>query len=104
AWKRNLDPATNSPAAHLLYRNPSAPTPAPPVTCGRFDFRIRCPCCQCPCSDRTRRPPRAEDSSQIIELTGIGGGVEDEDESLTAGVLREAQEEIGCGVRLAPLS
>jgi 8-oxo-dGTP pyrophosphatase MutT (NUDIX family) len=46
------------------------------------------------------RPPRAEGSRQIIELTGIGGGVEDEDESLMAGVLREAQEEIGCGVRL----
>ena len=48
------------------------------------------------------RPPRAEGSRQIIELTGIGGGVEDEDESLVAGVLREAQEEIGCGVRLLP--
>jgi 8-oxo-dGTP pyrophosphatase MutT (NUDIX family) len=46
------------------------------------------------------RPPRAEGSRQIIELTGIGGGLEDEDESLTVGVLREAQEEIGCGVRL----
>jgi len=48
------------------------------------------------------RPPRAEGACQVIELTGIGGGVEDEDESLTAGVLREAQEEIGCGVRLLP--
>jgi len=48
------------------------------------------------------RPPRAEGSRQIIELTGIGGGIEDEDESLVAGVLREAQEEIGCGVRLLP--
>lgn len=48
------------------------------------------------------RPPRAEGSRQIIELTGIGGGMEDEDESLVAGVLREAQEEIGCGVRLLP--
>jgi len=48
------------------------------------------------------RPPRAEGPRQIIELTGIGGGIEDEDESLTAGVLREAQEEIGCGVRLLP--
>ena len=48
------------------------------------------------------RPPRAEGSRQIIELTGIGGGIEDEDESLMAGVLREAQEEIGCGVRLLP--
>jgi 8-oxo-dGTP pyrophosphatase MutT (NUDIX family) len=48
------------------------------------------------------RPPRAEGPRQIIELTGIGGGVEDEDESLAAGVLREAQEEIGCGARLLP--
>lgn len=48
------------------------------------------------------RPPRVEGSRQIIELTGIGGGVEDEDASLTAGVLREAQEEMGCGVRLIP--
>ncbi|MBC8263741.1 MAG: hypothetical protein H8E47_06425 [Anaerolineales bacterium] len=48
------------------------------------------------------RPPRTEGSRQIIELTGIGGGVEDEDESLVAGVLREAQEEIGCGVQLLP--
>ncbi|MFQ5812895.1 MAG: NUDIX hydrolase [Anaerolineae bacterium] len=48
------------------------------------------------------RPPRAEGPRQIIELTGIGGGVEAEDESLTAGVLREAQEEMGCGVRLLP--
>ncbi|MFQ5593002.1 MAG: NUDIX domain-containing protein [Anaerolineae bacterium] len=48
------------------------------------------------------RPPHAEGSRQIIELTGIGGGVEDEDESVTAGVLREAHEEMGCGVRLLP--
>ena len=48
------------------------------------------------------RPPRAEGSRQIVELTGIGGGVEEEDESLAAGVLREAQEEMGCGVRLLP--
>jgi 8-oxo-dGTP pyrophosphatase MutT (NUDIX family) len=48
------------------------------------------------------RPPRAEGSRQIVELTGIGGGLEDEDQSLMAGVLREAQEEIGCDVRLLP--
>ena len=46
------------------------------------------------------RPPHAEGRRQIIELTGIGGGMEEEDESLTAGVLREAQEEMGCGVQL----
>lgn len=48
------------------------------------------------------RPPRAEGSRQIIELTGIGGALEDEDASLTDGALREAQEEIGCGVRVLP--
>lgn len=48
------------------------------------------------------RPPRAEGPRQVIELTGIGGGLEDEDESLTAGVLREAWEEMSCGVRLVP--
>lgn len=48
------------------------------------------------------RPPRTEGSQQVMELTGIGGGMEEEDESLTAGVLRETREEIGCGVRLLP--
>ena len=48
------------------------------------------------------RPPQTEGPRQIIELTGIGGGMEDEDESPTACVLREVQEEIGCGVRLLP--
>jgi len=48
------------------------------------------------------RPPRIEGSQQVMELTGIGGGMEEEDESLTAGVLRETREEIGCGVRLLP--
>lgn len=48
------------------------------------------------------RPPRVEGSRQIVELTGIGGGMEEEDESPTAGVLREVQEEIGCDVRLLP--
>lgn len=48
------------------------------------------------------RPPQLEGSHQIVELTGIGGGMEESDASPTAGVLREAQEEMGCGVRLAP--
>ena len=48
------------------------------------------------------RPPRAEGPRQVIELTGIGGALEDEDESLTEGVLREAWEEMGCSVRLLP--
>lgn len=46
------------------------------------------------------RPPRVEGQRSVLELTGIGGGMEPEDPSLSAGVLREAQEEIGCSVRL----
>ena len=46
------------------------------------------------------RPPRVEDGYQVIELTGIGGGVEDEDITYWTGVIREAEEEIGCGVSL----
>lgn len=48
------------------------------------------------------RPPRLERSRHVLELTGIGGGIEEADTSLTAGVLREAQEEIGCNVCLLP--
>jgi 8-oxo-dGTP pyrophosphatase MutT (NUDIX family) len=47
------------------------------------------------------RPPREEGKRPVLELTGIGGGLE-EGESLTTGVMREAQEEIGCDVRLLP--
>ena len=46
------------------------------------------------------RPVRCGARHQILELTGIGGGMEDDDKSLSAGALREAQEEIGCEVRL----
>jgi len=46
------------------------------------------------------RPPRLEGQRPILELTGIGGGMEPEDVSLRAGVLREVQEEIGCAVHL----
>jgi 8-oxo-dGTP pyrophosphatase MutT (NUDIX family) len=46
------------------------------------------------------RPIQHVESRQILELTGIGGGLEDEDKSLSAGAIREAQEEIGCGVGL----
>jgi 8-oxo-dGTP pyrophosphatase MutT (NUDIX family) len=38
----------------------------------------------------------------ILELTGIGGSMEEEDGSLSDGALREAWEEIGCRVRLLP--
>lgn len=48
------------------------------------------------------RPPQMEGARQVVELTGIGGGMEDEDESPTASVLREVEEEIGCDVRLLP--
>ena len=37
---------------------------------------------------------------QVLEVTGIGGALEPDDFSLTAGVLREAREEIGVRVRL----
>jgi 8-oxo-dGTP pyrophosphatase MutT (NUDIX family) len=48
------------------------------------------------------RPARPEGSRLILELTGIGGAMEEEDGSLTAGALREAWEEMGCSVRLLP--
>ncbi len=41
------------------------------------------------------RPEKKESEKSIIELTGIGGGVEKEDENYSAGVRREAEEEIG---------
>jgi len=44
------------------------------------------------------RAPQTEGTRTILELTGIGGGVEPEDECVTAGVLREVQEEIACAV------
>ncbi len=50
------------------------------------------------------RPARPEGSRLILELTGIGGALEKEDESLTTGALREAWEEMGCSVRLLPCS
>jgi len=48
------------------------------------------------------RAPGAKGARQIIELTGIGGALEDEDDSLTSGALREAWEETGCRVRVLP--
>jgi 8-oxo-dGTP pyrophosphatase MutT (NUDIX family) len=50
------------------------------------------------------RPAREEEGRLILELTGIGGGLESYDQSLAAGVLREAQEEMGCSVHLIPCS
>ncbi|MFN2171327.1 MAG: CHAD domain-containing protein [Candidatus Promineifilaceae bacterium] len=48
------------------------------------------------------RPVRENDGQQILELTGIGGGLEAYDQSYTAGAVREALEEIGCEVNLFP--
>jgi len=48
------------------------------------------------------RAARQAESGQILELTGIGGGLEDEDHSLSSGAIREAREEIGCRVNLIP--
>ena len=48
------------------------------------------------------RPVQEVEGRQILELTGIGGCLENKDNSLSAGALREAQEEIGCRVRLIP--
>lgn len=50
------------------------------------------------------RPIREVGDRAIHELTGIGGGLEKGDRSLSAGVIREAQEEIGCEVRLLACS
>lgn len=46
------------------------------------------------------RPVKHTTSGPVLELTGIGGKLEPGDDSFSAGVLREAQEEIGCAVRL----
>jgi 8-oxo-dGTP pyrophosphatase MutT (NUDIX family) len=48
------------------------------------------------------RPARIESTRCLLELTGIGGGIEPDDESLWDGSLREAREEIGCDVAVRP--
>ncbi len=48
------------------------------------------------------RPLRAYPSGPVVELTGIGGGVESSDQSITAAAQRETAEEIGSAVRLLP--
>jgi hypothetical protein len=49
------------------------------------------------------RPIKSENGRPVIELTGIGGGMEQVDDTYTAGAIREAHEEIGCDVQLIPL-
>jgi 8-oxo-dGTP pyrophosphatase MutT (NUDIX family) len=46
------------------------------------------------------RAPQGEGPRQVLEVTGIGGALEDSDTSPAAGVLREALEETGCAVAL----
>ena len=46
------------------------------------------------------RPLRVTPAGLVVELTGIGGGLLPTDNSLTAAARREADEEIGCDVRL----
>lgn len=46
------------------------------------------------------RPAKQDDAGQFLELTGIGGGLEEEDATYTAGVRREALEETGSDVTI----
>jgi 8-oxo-dGTP pyrophosphatase MutT (NUDIX family) len=48
------------------------------------------------------RRPKWFRNKAILEITGIGGGMEDRDASVLEGVQREAMEEIGAKVRLVP--
>jgi 8-oxo-dGTP pyrophosphatase MutT (NUDIX family) len=47
------------------------------------------------------RPPKRVNGDVIMEITGIGGGLEPGDETVFDGARREAREEIGTEVRLA---
>jgi 8-oxo-dGTP pyrophosphatase MutT (NUDIX family) len=46
------------------------------------------------------RPEQKEGEKSIVELTGIGGGVEEEDKNCAGGVKREAREETGSRIEL----
>lgn len=48
------------------------------------------------------RAPKRRQGEVVLEITGIGGGMESWDETVFDGVQREAREEIGTQVRLAP--
>jgi 8-oxo-dGTP pyrophosphatase MutT (NUDIX family) len=50
------------------------------------------------------RPLRTSVVGPILEITGIGGALEDYDSTLEDGARREALEEIGCDIRLIPSS
>jgi hypothetical protein len=50
------------------------------------------------------RPPKPACSRWILEVTAIGGALEASDGALSAGTLRECQEEIRCALRFAPCS
>jgi hypothetical protein len=46
------------------------------------------------------REPKVQAGGQVLEITGIGGGLEAHDQTITHGVQREAREEICTEVRL----
>jgi hypothetical protein len=48
------------------------------------------------------RPEKTESEQVVLEITGIGGGLEEDDPTIGAGAIREAQEEIACAVTLLP--
>lgn len=48
------------------------------------------------------RPPKWIANQEILEITGIGGRLEKEDDSLTACAQREAYEEIAAPIRIIP--
>ncbi len=50
------------------------------------------------------RPVKEEGPRLVLDVTGIGGGLEPTDSSPGAGAIREAREEIGCDVTLVPSS
>jgi 8-oxo-dGTP pyrophosphatase MutT (NUDIX family) len=50
------------------------------------------------------RPVKWKDGYPVLEITGIGGKIEQSDSSMSEGALREAMEEIGVDVRLLACS
>jgi 8-oxo-dGTP pyrophosphatase MutT (NUDIX family) len=63
---------------------------------GRFLYGIRPPR-----PDRSGQAARSKASQMpVLEITGIGGGLEPQDADYVAGARREAQEEVGCDVQI----